>query len=631
MEENKEIKEENNVQPVNSTNEVNNQELMPVKKNNGLVIVLVIIILLLVAGLVYVLFFTNDEEKGNEKDSPTVTSTPEPSKPIDDEVTPTPSPTATDKPTEDNNGDYELKVYRYKDSKYLTDSTKDDEGLEVAFTIKTDTQDAKLLDVDYLNNYIVLYSDNGVYVYNSKTKSKEKMDLESSYEKYSMYFNEKNDKVIGIGYLNKNKEYGYYNISKKTKLYDKKYKLEDSWAAYQINDHYLVLESNGMDYLLSTDSEDVKLSNKDDSEMNNYSSFGTNGNYMYGYGASPDIACYTKFYGKSFNLFYDDDESICEQYVSFVNNQLYLYDGNSVLKYNTNGDASGAYTKYNDVKMLIKNYVIYVKDGNLIIENIENNSESKVLTKWDNNWSIDIWDSADYSRSTLDDMEEEDKKAGIYVVIDYPSKDANGNYGMEYCYTTDKQVVEYPIKQEKGGRAKPVLYLYPEKEIDVTVKFSHPEYLTTTYPKYINSWNVTVKPNGDMKDKDGKYYYALYWDETRYSETNFKEGFYVEGKDAIKFLEEKLSIIGLNAKERNEFIMYWLPIMEKNGKNLVYFELTNEREASNKLIITPKPDSLLRVSIHIKKVNEKVSIKEQKLPTFKRSGFVAIEWGGMTY
>ena len=137
--------------------------------------------------------------------------------------------------------------------------------------------------------------------------------------------------------------------------------------------------------------------------------------------------------------------------------------------------------------------------------------------------------------------------------------------------------------------------------------------------------------NGDLYDKNNKYYYALYWDEKRYNEVDFKEGFYVEGKDAIKFLEEKLSIIGLSDKEKNEFIMYWLPIMEANKKNLVYFELTEERELGNKLIITPKPDSLLRVSIHIKKVNEKVNIKEQKLSTFTRIGFTAVEWGGMTY
>ena len=77
--------------------------------------------------------------------------------------------------------------------------------------------------------------------------------------------------------------------------------------------------------------------------------------------------------------------------------------------------------------------------------------------------------------------------------------------------------------------------------------------------------------------------------------------------------------------------MYWLPVLEKNGKSLVYFELTSEREKGNKLIITPTPDSILRVSIHIKKVNNYVDIKEQKLKTFKRFGFTVVEWGGMTY
>ena len=48
--------------------------------------------------------------------------------------------------------------------------------------------------------------------------------------------------------------------------------------------------------------------------------------------------------------------------------------------------------------------------------------------------------------------------------------------------------------------------------------------------------------------------------------SNYSEGFYVEDKDAIKFLEEKLSIIGLNDKEKNEFIMYWLPVLKDNKK-----------------------------------------------------------------
>ena len=178
---------------------------------------------------------------------------------------------------------------------------------------------------------------------------------------------------------------------------------------------------------------------------------------------------------------------------------------------------------------------------------------------------------------------------------------------------------------------KPVLYLYPTEETKVKVTFEHPELLTTTYPKFNNEWNVLVKPNGDMYDKDGKYYYALYWEEEYNNKVDFSEGFYVTKDNAISFLEDKLSTIGLNDRERNEFIMYWLPILEKNDKSLVYFELTDSKQAYNELIIEPKPDSLLRLTMHVKKVNKKTNIKEQVIPTFDRKGFVAIEWGGMVY
>ena len=111
-----------------------------------------------------------------------------------------------------------------------------------------------------------------------------------------------------------------------------------------------------------------------------------------------------------------------------------------------------------------------------------------------------------------------------------------------------------------GGIAKPVLYLYPEEETNLRVTFEHPEFLETTYPKFNGSWEVKADSNGNLYDKDGNYYYALYWDEKKVHPVDFDEGYYVEKDDAITFLEEKLSYIGLNDRERNEIIMYWLPI-----------------------------------------------------------------------
>lgn len=178
---------------------------------------------------------------------------------------------------------------------------------------------------------------------------------------------------------------------------------------------------------------------------------------------------------------------------------------------------------------------------------------------------------------------------------------------------------------------KPILYLYPTTKTNVKVKLEKDKNIITSYPKYNNGWNVVAYPNGDLYDEKNNYYYALYWDEVNENKVSFEEGFYVSKDNAITFLEEKLEIIGLNPKERNEFIMYWLPKLEQNEKSLVYFELTEEREINNKLIIEPKPDSLLRINMHIKKVDKKTNIKEQKLTTFNRVGFVAVEWGGTIY
>ena len=47
-----------------------------------------------------------------------------------------------------------------------------------------------------------------------------------------------------------------------------------------------------------------------------------------------------------------------------------------------------------------------------------------------------------------------------------------------------------------------------------------------------------------------------------------------------------------------------------------------------KLSVTPEPDSVLRVFMVYKPLDEWKQVKEQELSTFERSGFSVIEWGG---
>ena len=178
---------------------------------------------------------------------------------------------------------------------------------------------------------------------------------------------------------------------------------------------------------------------------------------------------------------------------------------------------------------------------------------------------------------------------------------------------------------------KPIIYLYPITETQVNVKLWTPENLLHTYPKYNSEqwWNVVAQPNGDLEDIDTwRKLYALYWEWKFDNETNFDEWFVVAWKDTIPFLEEKLSILWLNEREAEEFIVYWLPQMEDNKYNLIRFETIEEQNENMPLNITPTPDTVIRVMMDWKVINEPVEIPEQQLFTPERNGFTVVEWWG---
>lgn len=177
--------------------------------------------------------------------------------------------------------------------------------------------------------------------------------------------------------------------------------------------------------------------------------------------------------------------------------------------------------------------------------------------------------------------------------------------------------------------AKPIIYIYPETETEVEIKLGKPENLTCTYPKYNESWRVKAQPNGELTDLNtGRKLYALYWEGKNTVVPDTSEGFVVKGEDSATFLEEKLEILGLNERETEEFIVYWLPKLEKNKYNFIRFQSTEEIEKNMPLSIVPKPDNVIRVVMEFKGMNRRIDIKEQELVTPSREGYTAVEWGG---
>ncbi len=214
------------------------------------------------------------------------------------------------------------------------------------------------------------------------------------------------------------------------------------------------------------------------------------------------------------------------------------------------------------------------------------------------------------------------------------AKPSNGSSESCTCSDEDESWVDDPSDpfDFPPGVKKPIIYFYPEEEMDLSVTFVNEEMLTTTYPKYDGGWNIHLEEDGTITlPGSDREYYGLYYESVPNYECTFDEGFYVTGENAASFLEEKMDYMGFTNRETDEFIMYWLPILERNEQSLVYFEETLERNEESPLVFSTEPDTLIRTMIHIKKVDAATTIKEQVLTHCERNGFTVTEWGGQEH
>ncbi len=188
-------------------------------------------------------------------------------------------------------------------------------------------------------------------------------------------------------------------------------------------------------------------------------------------------------------------------------------------------------------------------------------------------------------------------------------------------------VVTLAVRSVTPAAKKPVIYLYPETEMEISVNLNFDGDLTYTYPLYNDGWQVTARPDGTITDENGKEYNYLFWEGESNVAYDIKEGFCVKGEDTEGFLEEALEQLGLNRREANEFIVYWLPQMQKNAYNLISF--AGEQYTDNaSLDISPAPDTLIRVFMVWKAADEETELKAQELSAPARQGFTVVEWGG---
>lgn len=177
---------------------------------------------------------------------------------------------------------------------------------------------------------------------------------------------------------------------------------------------------------------------------------------------------------------------------------------------------------------------------------------------------------------------------------------------------------------------KPVIYLYPEKTTDVSVKVGIKEF-TKTVPDYGNGWVVKAEPNGQLINyADGQTYPYLFWEGKTDQQVGLTSGFVVAKADLPSFLEGSLSKLGLNTQEKADFVEFWLPKMQVSPKPyvLISFLGTTEFNKIAPLNISPKPETLIRVFMYYQPVDQQLNIQPQELKSLARNGFTVVEWGG---
>ncbi len=185
---------------------------------------------------------------------------------------------------------------------------------------------------------------------------------------------------------------------------------------------------------------------------------------------------------------------------------------------------------------------------------------------------------------------------------------------------------------QRAQPMKPLILLYPEKEQDIQVELEYTPGFSATFPEYDTSkkgWSVTASPDGTLLDHTtGQETYWLFWEgNLTHANYNTSKGWVIKGWELREFLYEKLSEIGLNTKEKSDFIMFWYPKLQEYP----YVQITFTGEDYNQsapLKITPKPDSLLRVFMVAKPLAAPKKIEPQTLERFQRKGFSVVEWGG---
>ncbi len=182
---------------------------------------------------------------------------------------------------------------------------------------------------------------------------------------------------------------------------------------------------------------------------------------------------------------------------------------------------------------------------------------------------------------------------------------------------------------------KPVIYLYPEKITDVSVRVGAD--VTVSEPLYENGWLVKAEPSGTLTMKNGvskdETFGSLFWEGTGFGEyPEITYGTIVPRADAEKTIVAHLKAMNLNETEIADFTEFWFSrLPDAPYVRLTWFTNT-ELDRLAPLTVFPKPETSIRVFLDFQglaSADAMPDLKPQKFVSTPRNGFTLVEWGGL--
>jgi len=176
---------------------------------------------------------------------------------------------------------------------------------------------------------------------------------------------------------------------------------------------------------------------------------------------------------------------------------------------------------------------------------------------------------------------------------------------------------------------KPVIYLYPTSPTQVHVSVGAS--ITQSVPTYPQSgWTVMSYPNGTLTYQNQQYP-NLFWEgkgDGVYPNLR-NQGVVVAKDNLISTLTQQLVSLGLTAPERHDFLEFWVPKLPTTSYTRLTWLGTREMDQLAPLLITPKPNTQIRIFLEFEGLDHQIDLIPQQLTSRERKGFTVVEWGGL--